>query len=45
MASEDIGYMDIMASMMHLPTNVWVPKDRPFVYRHWPDLKGKRVAH
>ncbi|KPQ30538.1 MAG: polar amino acid transport system substrate-binding protein [Marinobacter excellens HL-55] len=43
MTSERIGYMDyVVPPMMHLPTNVWVPKDRPFVYRHWPDLKGKQ---
>jgi len=32
----------VLPPMTHLPTNVWVPKDRPFVYRHWPDLQGKR---
>lgn len=41
--SERIGYMDyVLPPMTHLPTNVWVPRDRPFVYRHWPDLEGKR---
>ncbi len=43
MTSERIAYMDYMLPpMTNLPTSVWVPKDRPFVYRHWPDLQGKR---
>ena len=43
MTSERIGYMDyVLPPMTHLPTNVWVPKDRPFEYRHWPDLLMKR---
>ncbi len=41
--SERIGYMDyLLPPMTHLPTAVWVPKGREFVYRHWPDLAGKR---
>ncbi|GGC68730.1 substrate-binding periplasmic protein [Marinobacter halophilus] len=41
--SERIGYMDyVLPPMTHLPTNVWVPKARPFEYRHWPDLKGRQ---
>lgn len=41
--SERIGYMDyVLPPMTHLPTNVWVPKARPFQYRHWPDLKGRQ---
>ena len=41
--SERIGYMDyLLPPITHLPTAVWVPKGREFVYRHWPDLMGKR---
>ncbi len=41
--SERIGYMDyLLPPITHLPTAVWVPKGREFVYRHWPDLAGKR---
>ena len=41
--SERIGYMDyLLPPITHLPTAVWVPKGREFVYRHWPDLLGKR---
>ena len=41
--SERIGYMDyLLPPITHLPTAVWVPKGREFVYRHWPDLSGKR---
>lgn len=41
--SERIGYMDyLLPPITHLPTAVWVPKGREFVYRHWPDLVGKR---
>ena len=41
--SERIRYMDyLLPPITHLPTAVWVPKGREFVYRHWPDLKGKR---
>jgi len=41
--SERIGYMDyVLPPMTQLPTTVWVPKERPFLYRHWPDLQGKR---
>jgi polar amino acid transport system substrate-binding protein len=41
--SERIGYMDyVLPPMIQLPTTVWVPKERPFLYRHWPDLLGKR---
>lgn len=41
--SERIRYMDyLLPPVTHLPTAVWVPKGREFVYRHWPDLKGKR---
>ncbi|MFO7992677.1 MAG: transporter substrate-binding domain-containing protein [Marinobacter sp.] len=41
--SERIGYMDyLLPPITHLPTVVWVPKGREFVYRHWPDLLEKR---
>ena len=41
--SERIDYMDYaFPPMTHLLTNVWVPKDRSFIYRHWSDLQGKR---
>lgn len=41
--SERMGYMEyVVPAMTHLPTSVWVPKERSFVYRHWPDLKGKQ---
>lgn len=41
--SERIGYMDyLLPPITHLPTAVWVPKGGEFVYRHWPDLLGKR---
>lgn len=41
--SERIGYMDyLLPPITHLPTAVWVPKGREFVYRHWPDLIGRR---
>ena len=41
--SERIRYMDyLLPPVTHLPTAVWVPIGREFVYRHWPDLKGKR---
>lgn len=41
--SERIGYMDyLLPPITHLPTAVWVRKDNEFVYRHWPDLLGKR---
>lgn len=41
--SERIGYMDyLLPPITHLPTAVWVPREREFVYRHWPDLAGKR---
>lgn len=43
MTSERIGYMDyVVPAMAHLPTMVWVPKSRSFLYRHWPDLQGKQ---
>jgi len=38
-----IGYMDyLLPPVTQLPTVVWVPKGGEFVYRHWPDLVGKR---
>ncbi|WP_144778592.1 substrate-binding periplasmic protein [Marinobacter maritimus] len=41
--SERIRYMDyLLPPFIHLPTAVWVPKDRVFEYRHWPDLVGKQ---
>jgi len=41
--SDRIDYMDyLLPPMTHLPTVVWVPRGREFVYRHWPDLLGKR---
>ena len=41
--SERIGYMDyLLPPITHLPTAVWVPKGGEFIYRHWPDLLGKR---
>lgn len=41
--SERIGYMDyLLPPITQLPTAVWVPRDRPFLYRHWPDLVEKR---
>ncbi|MDL0431829.1 transporter substrate-binding domain-containing protein [Marinobacter sp. TBZ242] len=41
--SERIRYMDyLLPPITHLPTVVWVPKGGEFVYRHWPDLLGKR---
>ncbi|MCL7942458.1 transporter substrate-binding domain-containing protein [Marinobacter sp. ATCH36] len=41
--SERIDYMDyLLPPITHLPTVVWVPKGGEFVYRHWPDLLGKR---
>ena len=41
--SERIGYMDyLLPPITHLSAGVWVPKGREFVYRHWPDLVGKR---
>ncbi len=41
--SERIRYMDyLLPPITHLPTAVWVPKGGEFVYRHWPDLLGKR---
>lgn len=43
MTPERIGYMDyVVPAMAHLPTMIWVPKTRPLVYRHWPDLRGKQ---
>ncbi|WP_162851886.1 transporter substrate-binding domain-containing protein [Marinobacter sp. BW6] len=41
--SDRIGYMDyLLPPITHLPTAVWVLKEREFAYRHWPDLVGKR---
>ena len=41
--TERIAYMDyLLPPMTHLPTVVWVPKGGEFVYRHWPDLLGRR---
>ncbi|MFT7336784.1 MAG: polar amino acid transport system substrate-binding protein [Marinobacter maritimus] len=41
--SERIGYMDyLLPPFIRLPTAVWVPKDKVFEYRHWPDLIGKQ---
>lgn len=41
--SERIGYMDyVLPPMTHLKTSVWVRETAPFLYRHWPDLLGKR---
>ena len=41
--SERIGYMDyLLPPITHLPTAVWVRKGNDVVYRHWPDLLGKR---
>ncbi|RBW51887.1 substrate-binding periplasmic protein [Marinobacter sp. F3R11] len=40
--SERIEYMDyVLPPFMHVSTSVWVPKERVFEYRHWPDLEGK----
>lgn len=42
MTSERFGYMNyILPPILQLPTAVWVPADKSFVYRHWPDLLGK----
>ncbi|AOY90319.1 amino acid ABC transporter substrate-binding protein [Marinobacter salinus] len=42
MTRERFQYMDyILPPIMHLPTAIWVPKGQEFLYRHWPDLKGK----
>lgn len=36
------AYMDyILPPIIQLPTAIWVPKGKPFLYRHWPDLLGK----
>ena len=43
MTSDRIRDLDyLLPPFIHLPTAVWVPKDKVFEYRHWPDLKGKR---
>ncbi len=35
-------YMDyIRPAIVQLPTSVWVREGDEFLYRHWPDLKGK----
>lgn len=42
MTSERFTYMNyILPPIIHLPTAVWVPAGKEFLYRHWPDLKGK----
>ena len=41
--SERIGYLDyLLPPITYMPTAVWVPSGQEFVYRHWPDLLGKR---
>lgn len=41
--SERIRYMDyLLPPYTHLPVAVWVPRGQQFVYRHWPDLQGRR---
>lgn len=41
--AERLGYLDyVLPPMIHLDTNVWVPRQRMFEYRHWPDLEGKQ---
>lgn len=40
---ERIQYMDyLLPPFTHLQATVWVPVNRVFEYRHWPDLKGKQ---
>ncbi|KEF33155.1 Extracellular solute-binding protein, family 3 precursor [Marinobacter nitratireducens] len=42
MTKERFGYMDyILPPIIHLPTAIWVPRGKEFLYRHWPDLIGK----
>lgn len=42
MTSERFQYMDyILPPAIHLLTAIWVPAGKEFLYRHWPDLKGK----
>lgn len=42
MTRERFQYMDyILPPITHLPTAIWVPKGQEFLYRHWPDLKGR----
>ncbi|MBK1887158.1 transporter substrate-binding domain-containing protein [Marinobacter sp.] len=41
--SERIQYMDyLLPPFTNLAASIWVPKDKVFEYRHWPDLQGKR---
>jgi len=40
--SERIGYMNyILPPIIQLPTAVWVPTGKEFLYRHWPDLLNR----
>jgi polar amino acid transport system substrate-binding protein len=40
---ERTQYMDyLLPPFTQLTVSVWVPKDRVFEYRHWPDLRGKQ---
>ncbi|WP_246166831.1 substrate-binding periplasmic protein [Marinobacter salinexigens] len=42
MTRERFQFMDYMLPpIVQLPTAVWVPKGKEFLYRHWPDLRGK----
>lgn len=39
---ERFSYMDyILPPIIHLPTAIWVPTGKEFLYRHWPDLQGR----
>eukprot|EP00163_Fabomonas_tropica_P013086 TRINITY_DN2453_c0_g1_i2.p4 TRINITY_DN2453_c0_g1~~TRINITY_DN2453_c0_g1_i2.p4 ORF type:complete len:173 (+),score=16.87 TRINITY_DN2453_c0_g1_i2:2790-3308(+) len=39
---ERFQFMDYMLPpVIQLPTAVWVPKGKEFLYRHWPDLRGR----
>lgn len=41
--SERIQYMDyLLPPFINLAASIWVPKDKAFEYRHWPDLQGRR---
>lgn len=42
MTTERFTYMDyILPPILQLPTAIWVPSGKEFLYRHWPDLLGK----